>query len=82
MIVSCYGGARGSGEGRITGDGKINWPSIMKKIALTGYRGATALEPMNWGYGDLPIREFLSRAYQQAKWLDGLGTVEIPTGIL
>ena len=50
-------------------DGNINWMSVMKKISLTGYQGATTLEPMNWDYENLSIQEFLDRAYQKAKQL-------------
>lgn len=53
-------------------DGNIDWPMVMKKISLTGYQGAIALEPMNWGYENLSMKEFLSRAYQKAKKLDEL----------
>ena len=53
-------------------DGNINWPMVMKKIALTEYKGATTLEPMNWGYENLSIQEFLSRAYEKAKKLDAM----------
>lgn len=51
-------------------DGKIDWPAVMKNIAMTGYMGATALEPMNWGYEHLLIQEFLSHAYERAKKLE------------
>ncbi len=47
-------------------DGFINWEVVMNKIALTEYNGATTLEPMNWGYEDISIHEFLSRAYTKA----------------
>ena len=50
--------------------GNVNWPMVMQKIALTGYKGATTLEPMNWGYENLSIQEFLSSAYNKAKELD------------
>lgn len=53
-------------------DGHIDWPSIMGNIALTGYRGATALEPMNWDYAHLSIQQFLNLAYQRARKLDEL----------
>jgi sugar phosphate isomerase/epimerase len=53
-------------------DGNIDWEEVMKKITLTGYQGATTLEPMNWDYEDLSIQEFLDCAYQKAKELDGL----------
>lgn len=56
-------------------DGNIDWSTIMKKIAFTGYKGATTLEPMNWGYENLSIEEFLSRAYKKVKKLDDLRTV-------
>lgn len=29
-------------------DGNIDWLTVMRKISLTGYKGATSLEPMNW----------------------------------
>lgn len=51
-------------------DGNIDWTDVMRKIALTGYQGATTLEPMNWDYETLSIQEFLDRAYQRAKQLD------------
>ena len=44
----------------------------MRKITLTGYQGATTLEPMNWDYEDLSIQEFLVCAYQKAKRLDDM----------
>lgn len=53
-------------------DGKIDWPAVMREIALTGYKGATTLEPMNWDYEDLSIHEFLDTAYQRAKQIDDI----------
>lgn len=53
-------------------DGKVDWATVMKKIFLTGYKGATALEPMNWDYENLSIQQFLDRAYQRAKKLDDM----------
>ncbi len=51
-------------------DGGIDWVSVMKKIAITGYQGATSLEPMNWDYEYLSIQQFLNLAYKKAKKLD------------
>lgn len=51
-------------------DGTIDWTDVMRRITLTGYQGATALEPMNWDYEHLSIREFLQLAYQKAKRID------------
>jgi Sugar phosphate isomerases/epimerases len=62
------GGARG--QHQLPFDGNICWPAVMKKISETAYNGATALEPMNWGYENLSIQEFLSRAYEKAKELE------------
>lgn len=53
-------------------DGDIDWPEVMNNIALTGYKGATSLEPMNWDYENLSIQQFLSLAYQKAKKLDDM----------
>lgn len=56
-------------------DGNIDWSMVMEKIALTGYKGATTLEPMNWGYENLSIQEFLSSAYIKVKKLDDLRVI-------
>lgn len=53
-------------------DGNIDWPKVMSDISKTHYSGATALEPMNWDYSDLPVDEFLSKAFKQAKKLKEL----------
>lgn len=58
-------------------DGSIEWAQVMKKIAHSGYQGATTLEPMNWDYEQLSIQSFLDLAYQRAKKLDELRTVEV-----
>lgn len=50
----------------------IDWADVMNKISLTGYKGATSLEPMNWDYEHLSIRQFLSLAYQKARELDNM----------
>lgn len=51
-------------------DGNIDWEMIMEKITFAGYTGATTLEPMNWDYDNLSIRQFLDLAYQRAKKVD------------
>ncbi len=56
-------------------DGNIDWECIMKRIDLTGYSGATALEPMNWDYEDMSIEEFLHRAHEAAARLNGMRNV-------
>lgn len=53
-------------------DGNIDWLTVMRKILLTGYKGATTLEPMNWDYENLSIQKFLDIAYQRAKKLDDM----------
>ena len=53
-------------------DGTIDWPAAMKKIAETGYTGATAIEAMNWSYKELSAEEFLCEAFERAKKLDRL----------
>lgn len=62
------GGVRG--QHQLPFDGKIDWCVVMKKIAETGYKGATALEPMNWGYENISMQEFLDRAYEKARKLE------------
>lgn len=53
-------------------DGPIDWPDVMRRISLTGYRGSTALEPMNWDYTQLSIRQFLALAAERANRLDAM----------
>ena len=53
-------------------DGSIDWAGVMEKIVNTGYQGATTLEPMNWDYGHLNIKQFLELAYERAKRLDDM----------
>lgn len=53
-------------------DGNINWVNVMDSISDTKYKGATSLEPMNWDYEQLSIKEFLSLAAQKAKKLDNM----------
>lgn len=64
------GGVRG--QHQLPFDGNINWSTVMKKLADIGYTGATALEPMNWGYETLTIREFLNKAFVKANKLEKL----------
>ncbi len=47
-------------------DGNIDWDKLAAKIRVTGYSGATTLEPMNWDYTHLTIRDFLALAYERA----------------
>ena len=56
-------------------DGSIDWEEVMAKIALTEYKGATTIEPMNWGYEDISIQEFLSRAHRKAQQLDEMRAI-------
>lgn len=51
-------------------DGNIDWSHIMGKLKETGYDGAITLEPMNWDYTHLGIRDFLNLAYERAKRLE------------
>ena len=55
-------------------DGNIEWPIVMRNISLTGYKGATTLEPMNWDYENLSIQQFLDLSYQKAKRIDDMRT--------
>ena len=62
----------GTRNHRLPFDGTIDWSVAMKKIAETGYSGATAIEAMNWGYEDLSAEKFLQKAFERAKRLDAL----------
>ena len=56
-------------------DGNIDWLTVMRKISLTGYKGATSIEPMNWDYENLSIQQFLELAYRKAKKIDDMRTL-------
>ncbi|MCR1950472.1 sugar phosphate isomerase/epimerase [Clostridium sp. DSM 100503] len=68
MHLHDNGGVRG--QHQLPFDGNINWERVMGEIEGSGYKGATTLEPMNWGYEDLSMQEFLSNAYKKAKKLE------------
>ncbi len=55
---------------RLPFDGSLDWGPVMEKIRRTGYRGAAALEPMNWDYADMDIRDFLRLAHERAARLE------------
>ncbi len=57
---------------RLPFDGVIDWSRTIKGISKVGYKGATAIEAMNWNYETLSIEEFLQEAYQRAKKLESL----------
>lgn len=48
---------------------------LLRKISLTGYKGAATLEPMNWDYENLSIQQFLDLAYQRAKKIDDMRAI-------
>lgn len=60
------------GQHQLPFDGNICWSGVIEKMTETGYNGATALEPMNWGYESLPIQEFLRKAHEKAKVLENM----------
>ncbi|MGN0746951.1 MAG: sugar phosphate isomerase/epimerase family protein [Aristaeellaceae bacterium] len=64
------GGARK--QHRLPFDGDVDWAEVMRRLARTGYQGATTLEPMNWDYGQLTIQQFLALACQRARMLDDM----------
>ena len=57
---------------RLPFDGRIDWSAAMKRIAQTGYSGATAIEAMNWDYMALLAEEFLQEVFERAKRLEAL----------
>lgn len=68
------GGERG--QHQLPLDGSIDWPRTMKKIAATGYSGATSLEPMNWDYEEMGIENFLRSAHEKAETLEKMRTAQ------
>lgn len=53
-------------------DGNIDWSNRMKRIAETGYKGATALEVGVWDKNEMSAEVFLAMAYQRAERLEKL----------
>ena len=50
-------------------DGSIDWPLVMGKLKKTGYKGAITLEPMNWDYANMDMKEYLALAFERAERL-------------
>lgn len=59
MAIHLHDNGGNHNQHQLPFDGNINWNTVMAKIAQTGYRGATTLEPMNWDYSHLGICRFL-----------------------
>ena len=72
MAIHLHDNGGSHNQHQLPFDGNINWDTVMEKIACTGYRGATTLEPMNWDYSHLSICQFLKLAYERASRLDYL----------
>ncbi len=47
-------------------DGTLEWKQIMKDLDRVKYKGAIAIEAMNWEYENLTVRNFLEIAYERA----------------
>ena len=60
----------GSAMHRLPFDGVIDWSAAMKRIAESGYTGATDIEAMNWEYQALSAEEFLQKAFLAAQRLE------------
>jgi len=63
-----------SDQHRLPGDGNIDWPAVMGKIAGKGYQGATTLE-LGSAYKQLTPEEFLERAHACAVKLEALRNI-------
>lgn len=61
---------------RLPFDGIIDWPETMKHIAKSGYPGPTAIEAMNWNYGNITAQAFLLRAFGKAEELERLRSLQ------
>ena len=72
MALHLHDNGGSVGQHQLPFDGNIDWISVMKDIAATDYKGATALEPMNWGYENLEAIEFLNKAYERAQRLESI----------
>jgi sugar phosphate isomerase/epimerase len=63
-------------------DGTINWLKVMNGLASIDYKGALAIEGMNWAYKDLSAREYLQEAFNRAKKLDKLKSESLIRGFI
>ena len=70
MILHLHDNKGKRNQHQLPFDGNIDWTDVMHRISMIGYKGSTTLEPMNWDYEDLSIKEFLLSAYQKAQKLD------------
>ena len=52
-------------------EGNISWPALMRQIEQLGYQGATTLE-VGGDCGTEKAEEYLARAYERVKRLEGL----------
>lgn len=77
MAIHLHDNGGSRGQHQLPFDGRINWTTTMRKIADTGYKGAIALEPMNWDYLNLSAEEFLRKAFERVKRLETLFTSSI-----
>lgn len=74
MALHLHDNGGGRGQHQLPFDGNIDWPRIMGEIGETGYSGPISLEPMNCGYEDMDIKEFLRLAYERAVKLKNIGS--------
>ena len=74
MALHLHDNGGGRGQHQLPFDGNIDWPRIMGEIGEAGYSGPISLEPMNWGYEDMDIKEFLRLAYERAVKLKNIGS--------
>lgn len=72
MALHLYDNGGKHNQHQLPLDGGINWILVMNEISRAGYKGAVSLEPMNWDYEHLSIRQFLELAYQRAKQIDAM----------
>lgn len=67
MVVHLHDNGGSRSQHQLPFDGKINWNVVMQKLAQIQYKGAIALEPMNWDYSELTVEQFLYTAFRKAK---------------
>lgn len=72
MAIHLHDNGGKNNQHQLPFDGNICWKNVMEKIYLTGYKGPTSIEPMNWDYKNITIQEFLEKAYQKAKKIDDM----------
>lgn len=58
----------------IPGDGNVDWMHVKAQLDDCGYNGVLMFELKKMMYPDMPMEEYVKKAYDKARWIEGLRT--------